>query len=89
MISRVQQILAQAVSPNGKLLVTGNNLGAAQLWNTGTHRVIGPPLDSGDGPVLAVAFSQDGRTLATGSFDGTSRLLGCGNTAAGRRPPRL
>jgi WD40 repeat protein len=39
-----------------------------------SHRQIGSPLTGHSGAVYAVAFSPDGKTLASGSADGTVRL---------------
>jgi WD40 repeat protein len=44
------------------------------VWDLATGRPIGSPLASEDGLVFSVAFSHDGKILATGSADGTVRL---------------
>jgi WD40 repeat protein len=54
-----------AVSSDGRLLATGERNGTVSLWDAATLR----PLAEGKGhraPVLALAFSPDGRTLASG-----------------------
>ncbi len=65
---------AVAFSPDGNVLVTGNDNGTAQLWDVSTRQPIGSPLNDGTSPVDSVAFSPDGKTLATGTDDGTVRL---------------
>ena len=47
--------------------------GTARLWDVATHQQIGAPLTA-DEVANAVAFSPDGKTLATASSDGTLRL---------------
>ncbi len=65
-------------SPDGKTLATGttgtkddlqtgNTEGIAQLWDVATHRPLGPALGGFNSWVEAIAFSPDGRTLATSS----------------------
>jgi len=57
-----------AFSPNGKILATGDDLSnLARLWNTATGQQIGPALNTGPrgGGISSVAFSRDGKTLAT------------------------
>ena len=54
-----------------------------RLWDAATGQPRGEPLKH-DGPVYAIAFSPDGRTLATasGNFDREPARRGCGT----RRP---
>ena len=63
--------LSIAFSRNGAMLaIAGASVG---LWNAATREQVGPTLNS-PGSVLSVAFNPDGRSVATGSSDGTVRL---------------
>jgi WD40 repeat protein len=72
---------ALAFSPGGKIFVTVGGNGTAALWSVATGRRVGAPMAAGmpggqataGRPAAAVAFSPDGRTLAT-AIDGTIRL---------------
>ena len=48
--------------------------GTVRLWDVATDRPIGGPLTGHAGGVFAVAFSPDGKTLASGNSDGTITL---------------
>jgi WD40 repeat protein len=82
-----EAIYSVAFSPDGKTLATGSGTGngnttgtggAVQLWDLTTGQQIGGPLSRDTGTVASVAFSPDGKTLATGSWDGTARLWDVG-----------
>ena len=61
-------------SPDGRLLVFGDEQGRVQLYDTRTWRPRGRPLVGHTGGVVTANISPDGKTLVTTSDDGTTRL---------------
>ncbi|WP_394614037.1 hypothetical protein JNUCC0626_29700 [Lentzea sp. JNUCC 0626] len=64
-------------SPDGRIMVTGNDDKSVRLWDVGdpAHpKPLGAPLTGHREYVNDVAFSPDGKTLATASSDRTFRL---------------
>ena len=55
-----------ALSADGRTLALAR-ADAITLWDTATHRPAGPPLPSHGNPVFGLAFSPDGRFLASSS----------------------
>jgi WD40 repeat protein len=84
------RVMALAFSPDGTTLATvatgrDTEAGSLLLWDVDTRRTLGNSLTSypiGSSPLYAVAFSPDGRVLATGDNDNKLRLW----DVAGRRP---
>ncbi|MDQ7825618.1 MAG: WD40 repeat domain-containing serine/threonine-protein kinase [Candidatus Eremiobacteraeota bacterium] len=62
-----------AISPDGKLLVSGDNGGASWLWDLSSRKEL-RPLMGHTKKVFSAAFSHDGKEVATSSQDGTIRL---------------
>ncbi len=63
-IKDARQELHLAISPNSELLAIGGNDRTLQLWNA-TKRSMLPAFEKVAQPVVALAFSPDGKTLAT------------------------
>jgi WD40 repeat protein len=60
-----------AISPDGKLMATGDERGGVQVYDTATRRPLGPPYLLEAGLVQNVRFSPDGDTLAVSLMDQT------------------
>jgi WD40 repeat protein len=61
-------------SPDGRLLILGDDHGRVWFYDTRTWRPRGPPLAVNTRAVDTVNVSSDGQMLATTSDDGTTRL---------------
>lgn len=60
-------------SPDGKRLVTANDVGSAIIWDIATATTTVPPLRHSS-IVYAAMFSADGTKVVTGSDDNTARV---------------
>jgi WD40 repeat protein len=63
-----------AYSPNGKLAVSGDAKGVIRFWDVETGIQIGQPITAHIKSIGSLAFSPDGKTLASGENDINSSL---------------
>ncbi|KAG9119007.1 hypothetical protein FRC07_006191, partial [Ceratobasidium sp. 392] len=79
-----ETVRAIAVSPDGARVGVGGSKTVA-MWDIRTGQRTAGPLKGHSSPVQCVAFSPDGRTLASGSRDKTVRIW---NTETGKEVAR-
>ena len=68
------QVSSVAFSPDGKTLATGDDSGAARLWDVAAAEQASRAVTGGSYLIAAAAFSPDGKTLATVDGNGSVRL---------------
>lgn len=87
-----QRVRSLAFSPNGQILAIAegddwiNVPGTLKLWDVATGREVPGPVKQHRGPIYAVQFAPDGKTVATGSADNTIIFW---DVATGRRRATL
>ena len=58
-----------ALSPDGRLMVTGDERGGVNVYDSATRRPVGPPYVIDGGLVQNVRFTPDGRSIVASSMD--------------------
>jgi len=71
--SSQEEVYCIAVSPAGKLLVSGGEDKTVQFWDIQTGKLLAT-LEGHSGPVKSLAISPDGKLLVSGGEDHTVRL---------------
>ncbi|MFJ8536421.1 trypsin-like peptidase domain-containing protein [Streptomyces sp. NPDC093591] len=76
--------LAQvAFSPDGKTLATGSSSGTVRLWDAASSK-LRATFKTYDGTELAMAFSQDGKTLATVNSGASDKMVKLWDLTSGK-----
>lgn len=69
-----RSIFSVAFSHDGKIIASGNDEGRVDLWDVGARKWLKSPSPNHSSGVDGMAFSPDGRRLATVSMDGTAYI---------------
>ncbi len=70
-----EQLSLAAFTPDGGILAAAGTSGRVWLWRPAAERPLGVPVPLHAGPVLALAFTADGRTLHSLGADGVLNSL--------------
>ncbi|KAG9076262.1 hypothetical protein FRC06_009602, partial [Ceratobasidium sp. 370] len=73
-ISHGTKVMAVAISPDSRRVVSGSSNGMVRVWDMDTGALVGDPLIGHSAAVASVAFSPDGRRIVSGSYDETVRM---------------
>ena len=73
MNGHAKRVTSLSVSPDNKLLASGDDDSMVKLWNISTGMEIGR-LQGHSSYIQSVAFSPDGKTLVSGAYDRTIRV---------------
>ena len=76
------QLLALALSPDGKRIAIGDANGVIYLFNASDGKPVAAPLRGHEDSILGLAFHPDGQLLASASRDHTIRLWNLRNSSA-------
>lgn len=74
-------ITAIAISPDSRLIASGDDTGVVQVWDSRSHEAVGKA-GKQNGYISAVCFSPDSRWLVSASGDKTVRMWDCGTGQA-------
>lgn len=69
------KVNAVDLSPNGKIMATGDAIGVINIWDTSNLNLLAT-LDHHHDAVNGLAFSEDGKLLISSSSDGTIQIWG-------------
>jgi WD40 repeat protein len=77
-------VTSLAVSPDGRLLVTGSSAGRSRVWDLAARGLLRELPSTDTMPITAAAFSPDGRRFATAGANRVIRLWNTGTLAVER-----